>query len=100
MKIAIASENKTVDSQVSEAGARAPFFLIFENGELVKTIKNPFRIGGGGAGFAVAELLADEKIELIIAGKFGGNMTGALENKKIQYSEVSGISAAEALQKN
>ena len=47
MKTAIASENKTVDSSVSGAGARAPFFLIFENDELVKTIKNPFRVGGG-----------------------------------------------------
>ncbi|MCF7836869.1 hypothetical protein K9N08_04410 [Candidatus Gracilibacteria bacterium] len=99
MKVAVASENKTAGSLVSDEGGRAPFYLIFENGELVKILKNPFRVGGGGAGFAVAELLADEKVEFVVAGKIGGNMDGALDAKKIEHSEISGISVAEAIQK-
>ncbi len=99
MRIAIAAIDEKTDSLVSEAAARAPFFLIFENGKLIKKIKNPFRIGGGGAGFAAAELLADEEVELIVAGKFGGNMTGALDAKKIRYLEIPETSVAEALEK-
>jgi len=98
MKIAVAATGKTTDSPVSDAAGRAPFFLIFENDELVKTIKNPFRVGGGGAGFAAAEMLADEKIDLVIAGEFGRNMSGALDAKKIRHSEIVEVSVAKALQ--
>jgi predicted Fe-Mo cluster-binding NifX family protein len=81
MKIAIASTGKTEDSDVSEVSGRAPYYLVFEDGRLVKTIKNPFAVGGGGAGFGVAKMLADEHVELVVAGKFGGNMEGALKEK-------------------
>ena len=36
MKIAIASEGKDVDSEISSRGGRAPYYLIFEDKELVE----------------------------------------------------------------
>jgi len=90
MKIAIASEGKDIESNVSERGARAPYYLIFENKKLVEVIKNPFAVGGGGAGFSVAYMLADKKVNLIIAGKIGGNMESALKEKGIEFKEESG----------
>ncbi len=96
MKTAIASNGKDENAQVSEVSGRAPYFLIFEDGKLIKTIKNPFRIGGGGAGFAVAEMLSDEKVKMIVSGKFGPNIMNALESKGIQCKEMSGITAKEA----
>ncbi len=99
MKIAISSESKDENSQVSQMSGRAPYYLIFENGKLTKTIKNPFRIGGGGAGYSVAEMLSEEKINLVISGKFGGNMISALETKGIKSKEMSGITVKEALEK-
>ena len=90
MKIAIASEGEKEDSEISLRGARAPYYLIFENKKPIETIKNPFAIGGGGAGFSVAYMLADKKVNLVIAGKVGGNMISALKEKEIKFEEKSG----------
>ena len=89
-KIAIASEGKTKQSEISEKGGRAPYYLIFEGEDLIKTIKNPFAVGGGGAGWSVAYMLADEKVDLVIAEKIGQNMETALKEKNIKSKEASG----------
>jgi predicted Fe-Mo cluster-binding NifX family protein len=99
MKIAIASSGKDENSEVSPVAGRAPYYLIYENKKLVKTLKNPFAIGGGGAGFAVAKMLKDEGIELVVAGHYGENMIGALDEKDIKRKELYDISVKEALEK-
>lgn len=89
-RIAVASEGKTKDSEISLRGGRAPYYLVFEGKELVETIKNPFAVGGGGAGWSVAYMLADKNIDLVIAGRFGPNMEFALKEKKIKTKEAKG----------
>ncbi len=98
MKVAISSLGKDENSKVSDVSGRAPYYLIFENRKLVKAIPNPFRIGGGGAGFGVAQMLAQEGVELVVSGGFGKNMKSALESKGIKYKELSGMSVREALE--
>jgi len=90
MKIAIASEGKEITSEISQKGGRAPYYLIFENKKIIETIKNPFATGSGGAGFSVAYMLADKKVNLVIAGKVGGNMVSALKEKGIKFKESNG----------
>ena len=90
MKIAIASGGENIESEISEKSGRAPYYLIFENKELIETIKNPFAAGGGGAGFSVAYMLAEKKVNLVIAGKFGGNMESALKEKGLKFEEKIG----------
>jgi len=89
MKIAIASEGKDENSEISQRGGRAPYYLLFEDKKLIEVIKNPFAAGSGGAGFSVAYMLADKKVNLVIAGKFGGNMESALKEKGIKFKEES-----------
>ena len=89
MKIAIASEGKEINSEISQRGGRAPYYLVFEDKKLIETIKNPFATGSGGAGFSVAYMLADKKVNLVIAGKVGGNMVSALNEKGIEFKEES-----------
>jgi len=98
MKIAVASRQKTEKSEVSQIGARAEYFLVFEGKKLIKTIKNPF-LSGGGAGFSVAAMLEDEKVEVFVSQKIGCNMKNALEERKIRGVEVGPVGVSEALGK-
>jgi len=97
MKIAIASEGKAQDSEISSQGGRAPYYLIFDEGKLIESIKNPFATGSGGAGFSIAHMLADKKVNLVIAGKAGGNMVSALNEKGIKFREESNKKVEEVL---
>ncbi|MBA4337023.1 hypothetical protein C0416_04620 [bacterium] len=96
MKIAIASEEKDEKGQISDRAGRASNYLIFEDKKLVETIKNPFSVGSGGAGFSVAKMLADMNVDVVVAVKFGDKMIGALDERDVKYKELSG-SIQEAL---
>ncbi|MBW2991273.1 hypothetical protein KY348_06240 [Candidatus Woesearchaeota archaeon] len=84
MRIAVASTGKHENTLVSPVSGRAEYYLLFEGKKLIKAIKNPFKIGGGGAGLSVAQMLANERVELVISGKFGANMQTMLESKNIK----------------
>lgn len=91
MKIAIASTTQDLTGQISDQGGRAPYYLIIgENNKLSESIKNPFAVGGGGAGFGVAKMLADKKINKIVVGQIGENMASALQDRGIEYEQASG----------
>jgi len=98
MKIAVAAEGKTEEDMVSEIYGRANCFLIFEDKKLVKVLDNPFRVGGGGAGFGVTQMLAKEGVELVVAGKFGDKVMGFLAEKKMEKKEVSGKKVKETVE--
>ncbi|MCK4649794.1 NifB/NifX family molybdenum-iron cluster-binding protein [Candidatus Pacearchaeota archaeon] len=97
MKIAVASEGKNKTSEISQRGGRAPYYLIFQDKKLIESVKNPFATGGGGAGFSVAYMLADKKVNFAIAGKFGENMKSALKEKGIKFKEESGKKVEEVI---
>ena len=99
MKIAIATNKNDENSEVSEVSGRATYYLIYENKKLIKTIKNPFAIGGGGAGYGVAKMVSDEKVDIIVAGRFGNNMISTLDDKKILHKELTNIKVKEAMEK-
>ena len=90
MKIAVASDSKDIEGNISMQAARAPYFLIFEDGEIIEVISNPFSRGGGGAGWSVAKLLADKGVEKFIAGNIGENMKEALGERGIEFESGSG----------
>ncbi|MCF7910273.1 hypothetical protein K9L16_01220 [Candidatus Pacearchaeota archaeon] len=91
MKIAIASDSGNVNEKISERAGRAKYYLIFENKSFKEKLENPFALSSGGAGWEVPEFLVKEKIDLVIAGKFGENMKNALIKNKIKFKEINGI---------
>lgn len=97
MKIAVASSGKDEDSEVSPISGRAEYYLLFEDGKLVKTIPNPFKMGGGGAGPSVVQMLANEGVKKIISGSFGNKMIDMIEEKGIEYEIVEGKKVKEVV---
>lgn len=97
MNIAIASDDASGEGSVSARGGRAPYYLLYDGqGKLTEALKNPFAVGGGGAGFSVAKMLADHGVDICVAGEAGGNMTEALEGRGIRFVGHDGP-VAEAL---
>jgi predicted Fe-Mo cluster-binding NifX family protein len=91
IKIAIASDGETIDSQVGEKAARCPWFLFFnEEGTLTETLENPFREDIGGAGINCAKLLAEKEVTVFVAGYVGGKMADALEDGQIKFIAFTG----------
>ena len=91
MKIAVASLGQDPNSEISPQAGRAPYYLIFENSELVETWKNVFSFGGGGVGPAVAKVMADKNVEKIICSNLGEKMKDALNAKGIGFEEKTGV---------
>lgn len=97
MKIAIASIGDKEDSMVSGIFGRAPYFLLFENGELIKSIKNPFVAGGGGAGYGSARMLANEGVKIVVCSKVGEKAKVILDEEKIEFRALGEVSVAQAV---
>ena len=90
--IAVATLEKTENSQISDKAAHAPYYLIFDKGgNLLEVISNPFRDAVRGAGPKVADFLASKNVSEVVAGDFGHKMKSALDEKGIDHHEASGI---------
>jgi len=90
--IAVATLEKTENSQVADKAARAPHYLIFgKQGDLLEVISNPFCDTDRGAGPKAADFLASKNVTVVVAGYFGHKMKAALDRKGIDQHEASGI---------
>ena len=91
MKIAIAATEMTDNGPVCSRGARAAFFLLFdEDAEVVEAIENPFKDYDHAVGIHVADYLADKQVEVVAAGHIGSGFAKALDNKGLRHMEVDG----------
>jgi len=92
--IAIATVGESANSEISQVAGRAPYYLIFdENGDLLKSIKNPAQHRGSSASSGVIELLIKESCKIVIAGQFGNNMQNQLKANNIEYFQREGIAS-------
>ena len=104
-RIAFVCENKSgLSSIVSDRFGRAPYIVIVdidENNDIrnIKEIENPGSTARGGAAIKVVQKLVNEDVNAVVAGAFGPNAMAALEEIKIKYFQISGISVKEALGK-
>lgn len=90
--IAVATENSTKSSKLSDKAGRAPFFLIFNgSGVFIKAIKNPAQDQQGGASSRVTDLLKKESVKTLIAANFGAKMENNLKAAGIGYCQHTGI---------
>ena len=88
MKKVIAALWAEPNAPIAENAARAPYFLVFEDDKFIEAIKNPFVVGGG-AWYAVAQMLKDIGADVFVAKKVWPNLKQMLDEYgiKIELSE-------------
>jgi predicted Fe-Mo cluster-binding NifX family protein len=94
MKIAITTEEKGLNSNVSPVFGRSPYITVveLENNEIIKetTIENPFRLEKG-AGNMVALFLVNNGIDILISGEMGPVAFYILKNKEISVYKAASV---------
>jgi len=99
-KIAIAANGQSPVASVGIQAGRSPFFLLFDSkGKFVEAIDNPYKTKGA-AGEAVADLLADMGVRIIVAESFGDLLLVSelpAKGVAVMVAEYSGTSILEAM---
>jgi predicted Fe-Mo cluster-binding NifX family protein len=94
MTIAIAATAPELNGQIAMHGARAPFYLLFdEQGKMLEVLANPVIQAEGGAAPQAALFLADKGVTLLAAGDFGNRFISELGERGIRHVLVSGLIA-------
>jgi len=94
MKIAIATENNDPSAEISSQGARALFYLIFdEDSHLSEIIENTYASNATQVGPDVANMLNNIHVTKVIAGRFGLKFQESLENNHVECIEQTGFAA-------
>lgn len=98
MKIAIPSEAKSPESKISPNAGRAPYFLIFQEGEFNEVLENPYnQPGERGVGPKIAQLLVEKGINKVIVKEIGPNMKIFLENNSVEVEITDEDEVAKAV---
>lgn len=92
MKIAVATENDDLSSEISTQGARALFFLIFGgDGNLIEILENPYASNETRVGPDVARMLSEIHVTKVVAGRFGPKFKEGLEGNQVECIEQAGF---------
>lgn len=94
MKIAIPVDEKTLESNVCVSFGRTPYFLIYD----VETkesifIDNSAAASTGGAGIKAAQIIVDNKANVLLAPRLGENAAKVLKPAEIKIYKTTTASA-------
>jgi len=100
IKVCITSTGPGLDSLVDPRFGRCQYFLIIdEEGKLIKTIENTGTRAMRGAGITAAQIVANEKVSVVITGNIGPNAFIVLSQTGIEvYPGALGMSCKKAFE--
>ncbi|MBU3941379.1 MAG: NifB/NifX family molybdenum-iron cluster-binding protein [Nanoarchaeota archaeon] len=102
MKIAISSTGQGLDSQLSPLFGRCAFFVIvdIENNKIKsdKTIENKAVMQAGGAGIMAAQIVGNEKVNVVISNAIGPRAFDVLQQLNIDVYKAQGSTVKEAVE--
>lgn len=94
MKIAIAAMSADENGRISRHGARAGYYLVFDETEkLREVLPNPFKDYDHAVGIRVADYLHEKGIDAVAAANFGTGFIDALDAKAVRHVQCEGIVA-------
>jgi predicted Fe-Mo cluster-binding NifX family protein len=96
MKIAIPVDEKSLESNVCVSFGRSPYFLIYDT-DTKKSVylDNSAASSAGGAGIKAAQMVADNKANILLAPRLGENAAGVLKTADIKIYKTITASAKE-----
>ncbi|NLA85636.1 MAG: dinitrogenase iron-molybdenum cofactor biosynthesis protein [Clostridiales bacterium] len=94
MKIAIPVDEKSLESNVCVSFGRAPYFLIYDT-ETEESIflDNSAAASTGGAGIRAAQMIADNKVNILLTPRLGENAADVLKSAEIEIYKTTTASA-------
>lgn len=101
MKICISSIGKNLSSSMDQRFGRCAYFLIvdFTKEGKFEVIKNTGTQAQHGAGVTAAQIVADQKVDVVISGNFGPNAYLVLSQTGIKcYTAPNFMSVKKALE--
>lgn len=92
MKIVIPVDNNKPDTGVCPSFGRAPYFMVYDTDKKDTVfISNGAANASGGAGTKAAQLVADQKAEVVLTVRCGQNAAEVMKAANIKmYKTVSG----------
>ncbi len=99
MKITVPVNEESLDGNVCAAFARAPYFLIFDTDTKKPVfLKNDAAESQGGAGPKAAQFIVDQKTDVLLVPRCGGNAADVLDAAKVKIYKVKNISVIENIE--
>jgi len=94
MKIAIPVDEKTLESNVCVSFGRTPYFLIYDV-EMKESIfiDNSAAASTGGAGIKAAQIIVDNKADVLLTPRLGENAADVLKSAEIEIYKTTTVSA-------
>ena len=91
MKIAIPTDENTMESTVCMSFGRTPYFLIYDTETKGNYfLDNSAAASEGGAGIKAAQLLMDQSIEAVLTPRCGKNAADVLKGADIAIYKTNG----------
>ncbi len=90
MKIAIPVDEKTLESNVCASFGRTPYFLIYDTETKESVfIDNSAAASTGGAGIKAAQIIVDNKANVLLTPRCGENAADVLKSADIKIYKTS-----------
>lgn len=100
MKIVIPVEDKSTDTRISKVFGRAPYFLIYDKeNKKEEFIENTACNSSGGAGIKAAQIVVDNKGDVLLTPQCGENAANVIKAAKIKIYKTENSSIEENLDK-
>lgn len=92
MKLAIPVDENKLESSVCMSFGRTPYYLIFdEDSKEVNFIDNSAIASSGGAGIKAAQIIVDNKVDVMLTPRLGQNAADVLNAGEIKiYKTIEG----------
>ncbi len=92
MKVAISSENNTIEGLVDQRFGRCKYFLIVDTEDIskIEAVENQGAVQGHGAGIRASQQIGELGVKAVITGNLGPNATAVLGELGIFSYQASG----------